>query len=375
MARITDYLDWRGDLPFAVSPFNEVDNYILCKLGELDYTEALPAGQTMTVGQLSESILTEQTNPQLGLLSSPQLIPMLRRLPETPRFRNLILSNFVNRLIPEENEQFSALTVTLPDGVRYVTFRGTDDTIFAWKEDFLMIVEAVIPAQRDALSYLLQAAETPGPLLVGGHSKGGNAAVFAAMMAPPAVQDRLLAVYNNDGPGFREDILAKPEYLRIRSKVHTLVSQHTMVGKLLCHETHCQIVRSDRAWIAAHDALNWQVLGTQFVRCEDYAPSSKAFEDALVDLQGRMNPEERRQFVDAMFDILTSTGAVTLTDLTEHRLRQALLMARELRQAPEVYRFMLSLAGLTTKKTWENAKDVLSSPTKLYRKFRKKDSE
>ncbi|MEA4964655.1 MAG: Mbeg1-like protein [Oscillospiraceae bacterium] len=371
MAHIIDYLDWRGDLPFAVSPFNEVDNYILCKLGELDYSDVLPPGQTMTVSQLPDTVFADGREPLLGLLSSSQLIPLLKRLPETRRFRNLRLSGFVNCVDPEQNEQFSALTITLPNATRFVSFRGTDDTIVAWKEDFLLSVEDVIAAQRDALDYLLQTAETPGSLIVGGHSKGGNAAVYAAMAAPPAVQDRILAVYNNDGPGFRENMLVRPAYLRIRPKVHTLVSQHSMVGKLLCHETNFQIIRSDRAWISAHDALNWQVLGTKFVRCEDFAAPSKAFEAALTDLQARMNQEERQQFINALFDILTSTGAVTLTDLTEHRLRQALLMARELRQAPEVYRFMLSLAGLTTKKTWESARDALSSPTQLYHRFRK----
>ena len=45
MPNILDYLTWRGDVPFSVSPPNEVDNYIHCKIGTLDFTGIVPENE------------------------------------------------------------------------------------------------------------------------------------------------------------------------------------------------------------------------------------------------------------------------------------------------------------------------------------------
>jgi len=373
MANILDYLDWRGDIPFSVSPFNEVDSYILCVLSCPDYTGVAPANGLEPVGKLiGDYFAAGGEEKNLGFFASPCLEPMLRRLPETERFSPVLAGDYVNLVDTQRGEQFSALTSRLPDGTRLVAFRGTDDTILAWKEDFLLGVQDVIPAQRDAAAYLMREAEKePGPLVVGGPSKGGNLAVYAAMTVSPEVQDRIVAVYNHDGPGFHQDVLGRPEYLRIRPRVHTIVPQHAIIGKLLYHESDFTIVRSGASGTAAHDGFHWETLGTRFVRCEDFSLASKAFESALVEVESRMDMDERRRTLDALFGLLTSTGAVTLTDLTEHRLRQAVSMARELRQAPEVTRFARILLTLTAREALSGARQYLPNG----RHFRKKPEE
>lgn len=372
MANILDYLQWRGDLPFAVSPFNEVDNYILCKLGTPDYAGMVPPdGQVPLCMAVNRYFSGEERN--MGVFASDLTESMLRLASQTLRFSPVRAGDYINIVDPVVEEQFSALTLWLPDGSRYVSFRGTDDTIVAWKEDFLLSVEDVIPAQRDAAEYLLrQARKEPGKLYVGGHSKGGNLAVYAAMMAPPEVQDRIAAVYNNDGPGFRRDITVDPRYQRIRSKVHTIVSQYTMVGVLLNRETNCTIVCSDQSGIAAHDGFHWQVKGTAFERCDDFSQSTKAFENALKEIAKRMDEQEQRALVDSTFEVLTSTGAVTLTDLTEQRLRQSLAMASGLRKAPEVTKFISILLGWTLREALVSTRQPRTS-RKRFRWKRKGD--
>lgn len=365
MANIFDYLDWRGDLTFGQSPMNEVDAYILCKLGCPDFTGIVPADGTVTVSEAAARYFEAHGDGtvNLGLLISPYVVPMVRRLPETARFGPLHVGDFVNSVNPDLDEQFSALTVALPDGTRVVTFRGTDDTIVAWKEDFLISVEDIIPAQKHAESYLMrEAALGPGPLIVAGHSKGGNLAVYAALRSAPDVQDRIQAVYNFDGPGFRQDLSGTPEYARIRPKLHTVVPQHAMVSKLLYHENACTIVKSDQSGMAAHDGFRWEVRGTQFVRCPDYALASKAFEAAISDLAGRMDLAERMAFIDELFSVLTSTGAVTLSDLTAHRLRQAAEIAQRMRKSPEVRRFIQVLTALMLRETITNVHGSVSIP-------------
>ena len=172
MPNILDYLTWRGDVPFSVSPPNEVDNYIHCKIGTLDFTGIVPENELyVPLPQAVEAYFAAGGAEKLGALSSPYIAPMVKRLPETVRFRVVMLTGFRQVHDEKKTEQFSALTLRLPGGRHYVTFRGTDDTIVGWKEDCLLTVMDEIPAQRDALDYLTWAASVyPGKLAVGGRS-------------------------------------------------------------------------------------------------------------------------------------------------------------------------------------------------------------
>lgn len=351
MADYLDYLDWRGDLTFAQSPLNEVDNYILCKLGCPDFTGIIPADGEIAlseaVAMYDEALGDRDAEEVLGPLASPYIMPVIRRLPQTVRFGDLKVCDFVNIIDNVNSEQFSALTILLPDGTRFVTFRGTGDTIVSWKEDFLMGVEDTVPAQRDAVKYLLkESRRSRRKLMVGGHSKGGNLAVYASMKMPPKVQARIISIYNNDGPGFRKDVSQTPEYLRIKPVLHTLVSQHTTIGKLLHYEKDCTIVKSSQYGVGAHDGFNWEVWGTEFVRCDDFAFASKAFETAMNETLDTMNDDERRDFIENFFGRLTSSGAQTLSDLNEHKMREAAELALGVRELPEVRKFVQRLSTL-----------------------------
>lgn len=352
MANISDYLDWRGDIHFLVSPFNEVDNYIVAKIGTADFHGIVPeTAEPVPLGEAVKRYFDRfgQAGNYLGLLSSEHLVPILRRLPETVRFRELALSGYVNRVLPQLIEQFSALTVTLPDGSYYVSFRGTDDTIAAWKEDFMMSLEDAVPAQRDAAAYLAWAAEHyPGTLIVGGHSKGGNLAVYAAATAAPEVQDRIAAVYNNDGPGFADAFLQSEGYLRIRDRIVTLLPQRSIVGTLLSQDRYT-VVKCGRAGFAAHDGFNWEVLGTAFVHCSRLSRSSLALDESLAQVLQRMEQQERREFIEAFFGLLTASGAVTLTDINEHKLRKAVEFGKGLYRDKKVQRFAVDAMELTLK--------------------------
>ena len=233
--------------------------------------------------------------------------------------------------------------MTLPLGWSYVSFRGTDDTLLGWKENFLMSVGRV-EAQADAAAYLAAAAERlPGPLLVGGHSKGGNLAVYASAMAAPEIQERITGVYNNDGPGFLPEFYQEPGYLRIRPKLHTLLPQNTLVGTLLTREKWASVVKSSRAGPAAHDGFTWEVRGTHFVRCPNLSPSSRAFEETMDRVLANMDQEQRREFTEELFDALGAVGAATVTELSEQKLYQALEIAGSFRKGTGTKKFVLEV--------------------------------
>ena len=259
MPNILDYLTWRGDVPFSVSPPNEVDNYIHCKIGTLDFTGIVPENELyVPLPQAVEAYFAAGGAEKLGALSSPYIAPMVKRLPETVRFREVMLTGFRQVYDEKKTEQFSALTLRLPGGQHYVTFRGTDDTIVGWKEDCLLTVMDEIPAQRDAVEYLTWAASVyPGKIAVGGHSKGGNLAMYAAAMVPESVQERIGNIYNNDGPGFQEKILQTEGYRRIKPRIKTILSQNAMVGTLLWNDCDYTVVKSTAALLGAHDGFTW----------------------------------------------------------------------------------------------------------------------
>lgn len=333
MPNAIDYIDWRGDLPFSVSPFNEVDNLLICKLVSLDFTCIVPSEGERSIQEAAQGYFDKfgEEDVRRGVLLAPGAVTMLKKMLEAPRFQGLRLRDFVYHVDQKAEKQFSAMTVVLPDGTRYIAFRGTDDNIVAWKEDFNMGSLDAVPAQTDAASYLMRAAwRFEGKMRVGGHSKGGNLAVYAAMHNPEELQERILDIYNNDGPGFREPVRDLPEYRRIAGKIHTLVPQYSLVGVLLSHDADFEIVESTETGISAHNGYTWEVMRTGFVRCEDFAFRSRVFNDAIHGWADGLDLQQRQELTDAIFGALEATGARTLTDLTEQKVRKALAAAKDL---------------------------------------------
>lgn len=372
MADMNDYLDWRGDVPFSVSPFNEVDNALLCKLTVCDFTGIVPEDGIIPIADAAREYFERngEEEVKLGAFYSAGTTPLLAKLAESPRFRDALLCDYVLKIDPEREEQFSALTILLPGESRFVAFRGTDDTLVAWKEDLNMSYLDAVPAQKDAAEYLARAGRRSGTMRVGGHSKGGNLAVYSAMHAPEDVQERIVEVFNNDGPGFLNSAEGSEGYERISSRVRTLVPQHSMVGVLLNNCDDFEIVESCETGVSAHNSFTWQVRGTKFVRCEDFSVRSRIFRDAVRGWSDSLTMEQRRELTDAIFDALYATGAETLTDLSEQRLRKAAISAQELLSDPEERRLFAESVELLIKMTLSSTKAALPTPKRF--KVRKK---
>lgn len=360
MANVVDYVKWRGDLSFDASPLCEVDNYILSKIGCPDYTGIIPSDTKSISIRDAVAKLFSAGNEQrlsLGPLASSTILSMLKLLPETVRFSSLRLSGFSKRLDFQRTEQFSALNVILPDGTNFITFRGTDDTIVGWKENFYMASMDEVPAQRDATEYLTWAAASyQGPIIVSGHSKGGNLAVYASANVPKSIQKRISCVYNNDGPGFQQSFLASEGYSNIKDRIITILPRHSIVGTLLTQANNPEVVQCDTAGIAAHDGFSWQVIGNHFVRCDSLSRASEVLDSALDDAIASMNLDERKEFIEDFFNILSSTGAVFLSDFSENTLQQALEIAKKLRGEKKVSKFLISVFQEMIKELFQNKK-------------------
>ena len=338
MANILDYLNWRGDLTLAQSPFNEVDNLILAELSFVNFTGIVPGpgeGEGVPLHTAAEAFFRSHEGGDMGMgVLVPDEIPtLLRKMAECPRFREMKVNCFCDHLDVRKAEQFAAVTVELGDGSIYLSFRGTDDTIAGWKEDFLLGCQPEVPAQKKAVAYVKAvAAQYPRrKLMLGGHSKGGNLAVYGGIFVPLAIQRRISAVWSNDGPGFYGAVLETPQHARLEGRVHSIVPKSSVVGMLLEHEESYTVVDSDQVGLWQHDGFSWQVLGTGFVTLREVSRQGRRNDLALKEWVRRLPVDQREKFVDGLFEVLTASGATTLTDLKEDGFRAAGAMVRAMK--------------------------------------------
>ena len=336
MANLLDYLDWRGDLTLAQDPFNEVDNLILAELSFVDFGGIVPnEGGEVPLGEAAAAYFakTEGRPIDMGVLVPNQIPEMLRRMADTPRFRDMRLSCFVDHLDPEKAEQFAALTVDCGDGALYLAFRGTDDTLAGWKEDFYLSCMREVPAQKMAVEYTEQVAHRYPRvgLRLGGHSKGGNLAVWAGVFCPPAVQRRIRAVWSNDGPGFHDDILSLPRHIRLAERIHTIVPKSSVVGMLLEHEEDYTVVDSSQQGLMQHDGFSWEVKGPGFVRLHSVTRQAQLCDRELRSWVQELSEAQREQFIESAFRVLEASGARTLTDLKANSFKAVGAIVRALK--------------------------------------------
>jgi len=341
MGNMMDYLDWRGDLTFAQSPFNEVDNLILAQMAYLNLDYVVPpegSGMSVTVREAAEKYFRMYGEDQIRQFSYLVRItvPLLKKAAGCPRFADVRLSNFVNIVDIDRTKQFAAMHAELPDGTVYVSYRGTDNTLVGWKENFNMSVMTPVPAQFEALRYLEDTApEHDGFLRLGGHSKGGNLAVYAAAMCRPGVQSRILEVYNNDGPGFDAKVTGSPGYRAILGKIRTIIPESSIVGMLMEHEEAYMVVKSSQTILMQHSAFSWEVLGAGFLRAEQVAKQSEILDMTLKSWLGQLSRAERIRFVNALFDVFEAAEIRTIEDLTRSKWRKVRDIIRVLNQSQE----------------------------------------
>ena len=323
MANLLDYLDWRGDLTLEQSPFNEVDNLILAELSFVDFKDIVPApgeGESVVLRDAAARFFArfpEGEKIDMGVLVPAAIPDMLRKMAGSRRFGTMKLNCFVDHLDVGKGEQFAALTVETGDRALYLSFRGTDDTLAGWKEDFELACMPEVPAQKKALAYVTDTARQfpRKKLRLGGHSKGGNLAVYAGVFCPESVQRRIETVWSNDGPGFHTDLMELPEHRRIAERICSIVPKSSVVGMLLEHEEDYTVVDSNQLGFLQHDGFSWQVMGDHFVTLRQMTRQAHLSDQELRKWVHGLTVEQRETFVGALFDVLSASGAVTLTDL------------------------------------------------------------
>lgn len=327
MGTLFDYLDWRGDVTFAELGLNEVDNLIFSLISYIDFEGIVPRECAATPVTLKEAArgylrLHRGEVPYLGKILPPETITLMAKASKTKRFAGCRLMAYVNRVDEETQTQFSALTFLPNNGLPYLAFRGTDDTLVGWKENFNMSFMQPVPAQERAVEYVREVAPyLPGGFYLGGHSKGGNLAVYAAVKMEQSLQKRLIHAFNNDGPGFDHAFVCGADYLDIRERIRTLVPHSSVVGMLLEHEEDYEVVKSNATGLLQHNGFSWEVLGGAFIHLDTVTEESKHLDSALKEWMNTLSAQERAEFVDTFYETLTSTNAKNLTELTAEKIK------------------------------------------------------
>ncbi len=341
MGNMLDYLDWRGDLTFEQAPFNEVDNLVLSQLVYVNLDYIVPPewiDASVSIREAAERyfhLYTEERIQGFGHMVRNSAL-VLRKLQGCARFANAKLSKFQNIVDLDRTKQFAAMHVELEDGTVYVAYRGTDSTIVGWKENFNMTVTMPVPAQFEAVRYLEDTAgEGIAPLRLGGHSKGGNLAAYAAVMCRADLKARILEAYNNDGPGFDAKIARSDAYAEMRGRIRTIVPQASVVGMLLEHEEAYAVVKSNQSLLMQHDAFSWEVMGPRFVRADQVARESRLVEAALKSWLGQLAKPQREQFVDALFHVFQAADVWSIEDLSRAKWKKVTQLIRALNQSQE----------------------------------------
>ena len=369
MGNIMDYISWRGDLTFAQSPFNEVDNLILACFSyvNLDRIPAVTRQKGIELKKLVKEFKKLHTIKELEADKSfIRLAPfMMFEMAESVRFGNCVIRNYVNEIVTEAEQQFSAVEIVLDDGTSYISFRGTDDTIIGWKEDFNLST-GVVPAQERAVEYMQRISDkASGMLRVGGHSKGGNLAIYGSVMCK-SVHDKILEIYSNDGPGFSKEFQESPETAEMMPKIIRIIPEYSIIGTLLEHEKQPIIVASTSRGLLQHDGFSWEVQGPGLVRRDSLNKTALRFIEILHKWIDGMDTEQKRLLIEDLFATLQASGYENLSEVQSGGIKSLAAMVKRLDKfAPEsrgmMQELLTAICGGWLKQLQENTKDKLSA--------------
>ena len=358
---------------FAERPLCDVDSLVFSWLSYARLDALQDRARTPEGIALHELLRAEDFDRMFGTSWDPQgSRDLLFAVCASPRFRDARLSDFRSKTDHATEEQFAAMTFRLPDGSAYIAFRGTDSTIVGWKEDFNMTFLRPVPAQGEAAAYLDDvAAATRGPLYVGGHSKGGNLAFYAAAMCSAESRPRIRRVFSHDGPGFHREFVAGKAYQAIEPIMEKTLPKSSIIGMLMAEGEGCPrvVVESEGFSLLQHNPFLWavDVDAGAFVQADGLSASSRFFDLTIDTWMNKYSLDERQRFVDALFGVIRVTGANRFSEIMDNRKTAVPLMLDAAEKLdPEVRAFVrdvfLSFAKTATiERMTGAASDVLDT--------------
>ncbi|MBC6978075.1 DUF2974 domain-containing protein [Streptococcus cristatus] len=380
MGIIFDYLDQVAYDSIYDTPFNELDLLMLTEITYLPFDQIVSDQMSPDCScRLFEA--AEKVPQDLSMLVTKNRLKLLEKVASSTRFKNIKLMGYVNDIDPDVQKQFAAMIFKIKPDSYVLTFRGTDDSIIGWKEDFHMTYMDQVPAQKTAVNYLRKAMDAlPGQFILTGHSKGGNLASYAASQIEPEYQERIQSIYSYDAPGLNHSVITSQGYQTISDKIKRYIPQGSIVGMMLETPKQAQIVKSTAiGGLAQHDTFTWQISGQTFVLLDNLNPDSLQVDKTLKNWVDSVSDDELKDFFDLFFGLILDAGISSINDLTKlENFNKILAVFENANALTDQEREMLTrLAKLLVDMRYQSWKDDMNllKPSKLVQEVKENLSE
>jgi len=369
MKNMLDYIKEFGHVSFEERAFSEIDALVLTELEYLPLEKVVPSDENgenfVTVKEIAEYM---QEHKQELFDENPMMITEERHevsqvIADAPRFQSLKFFGVVSEWDKDTTKQFAAVTVEVEPSVRLVVFRGTDETLIGWKEDFLMTYSPLVAAQTDAKEYLAkQASLWGGDLMISGHSKGGNLAIYAAATQEEDVQLRIVDIFCFDSPGLYRSVLETKGYQNIVPLAMRYIPQDSLVGLMLESEVPYVIVKSNATGAMQHSAMTWEIEDGQFIKMEKLTKNSQLNDQTFKKWTESVSDEELELFWNVFFELLFSVGIDTVNDLYGqfmHYVQEFLKAAGDMDEEKRELLTRIALLLVSTRfEVWKDSLDM-----------------
>jgi hypothetical protein len=330
MASIKDYVKYYKDVSMDKVSFNEVDSMLFTQFVYADFKDIIPIekGKFILFSDAARLFLRKyDENTKKVPKFIREVYDLIYQLRDAKRYADIKMYHYVK--VVDDEKQFCAFTLRF-QGKTYVVFEGTDTSLIGWKEDFMLSNTFPVPAQRMALEYL---NETIGffdnEVYVGGHSKGGNLAMTAGMLASSRLRMKIRTIYNFDGPGFRVKEFGTSAYGRMARKLKMFVPEDSTIGMLLLHTPSYQVVKSNVVGVWQHDPLNWECFGGIFIP-GTLTIRSANLEKSNIEFIASLNESERAKIIDTIFSIFDKLGIKDTSEIKIPKINQAITLVKEI---------------------------------------------
>ena len=312
MANILEYIKEYGNITFQEEKFNEIDNLIFSRLSYLPFEDI-----KIEEKETFETIANKLKDIEIKKFIMKNDKELIKLVGKSNRYKDLLVTDYYFSRDDKKEKQFVAITIHLENDEIYISYGGTDDTLVGWKEDFNLSFMTHIPAQVEALKYIRRVSKKYNcKIHLGGHSKGGNLAVYAGIFCSKKVQDKIIDITNFDGPGFDKTVVENEKYKRILNKINTYIPQSSIFGRLLEHEEKYTIVTSDQYTFMQHDIFSWRINNQQIEKSDKVTAGSNFMNETVRNWLKTTSPKQREHFINTLYEIVTKTKAKTFKEFT-----------------------------------------------------------
>ena len=373
MGNLITYVQQYGAQTFEDKSLTDIDVLVLTEIAYLPFDEIVPKSfditEAISLEQLGKEFETikEKEHENNPFMITSERIELLEVVSKSQRYKEIKVFGFMNDIDDERTKQFAAVCYQWEEENRWIIFRGTDESLTGWKEDFMMTYSDLIPAQTDAIEYLRkQAATFLGTLNVSGHSKGGNLSLYASAMQEEAIQNRIEQIYCWDAPGVHHSILGTEGYQRVVSKAKRYIPQDSIVGLMLESQVPYHIIESQGSGISQHSALMWNIEEDHFVELTELTKNSQLTDQTFKQWTEVVSDEDLKLFFDTFFELIFEMGVETVNDVYYNfRMYMQKFFEKAYRMNPEKREVLLRVGHLLFQIRYEIWKENLSFSVEL----------